>query len=1309
MEVLKDVIQRFLDSQGISNGFEVCRDSAAKVSHAGPVFPEHHGIEVQGVTELLLQCDRETGSPVVSEFQIRKRCSANTQSLRYLLGAGVSKLSGRSHVLADPFRLFHVQKIGQRKTVATRSSTPSDRGTKYVRLRMKNAPVCNMHVNTCANMHKYGVKRGVCIDSEGVIEIAFTEHSLKRGRSLQNRQDHRGGRDRLAKCCRPIMPIQLQLYIALVVHVSKGDGPVIKPEMGSIGRASGRWVSYSHLSLFVWAIVGILLSASAGQAVQKLVWLEIDGTFGGVSQRSTIWMSDLDGANSTLLVDEQTGITDFVVDAEGEFLYWANGSVWRQDINGGTADLLTSPIGASFLALTTTGDSLFVTSETSPGRLAVLSLSSLTLSVMLDDANLIRYPKFLGIDDGARRLYFRSNLPDNTDYLIRSVGFAGDDVTDVVPGQFDLGVEGIAVHGGELYWAGRDAGKIYTSGIDGSGVHEIVSGLTDPRGVSLDIVNGRIYWCDLGSGGIYSAGLDGSNIETVITSQLNPHSVSVISLGNSPPLLAAIGDQAATVGETLTVVLSATDNDEDPLSFSMSGGPVGSTLTNGVFVWSPTVVQIGSHAVTFTADDGRGGADSEEVTISVNGPPVLAEIGPQAATIGVVFTLGLSATDVDGDPLSFDVTDAPAGATLTGSAFEWTPAADQAGDHDLTFTVDDGRGGTDTEEVTISVNTPPVLAEIGPQAATTGVVFTLGLSATDVDGDPLAFAASSSDANVVTAIAIGSDLVITPEAMGTATITVSANDSRGGVASIDLAITVGEALRLTVAGPNNDCGADPPFDCTMLIAGFAIGATDGLDLEMGERELPPLPPNADIFDVRLAIPGIEGLLADLRDPLTTNPEWQITIRAGLGGYPITLSWNRQSLPAGAWRLRSLDAAQGIDVDLTNADSFIIADPLVSELVITGSRTVVLHYPSGWNIASIPVLPTDGSLGVLFPDALGAFGFSGGYQQATTLVPCEGYWLNLASGGSYTITGEAVDQCDRPLPARWSIQGVPVGGTRVADIVEDPPGNLLSVYAFEGTYVLRWYQDLLAEGRGFWFNMAGAGQVTLNSDTGGVARRVPMSSEVFSGPVLWAQSGDQRLAIQLGIEDDLMMALPPLPPAGLLDVRVRVGDIESWQVPRSDEPTDYALMAQGIDVQLSWDVPASEGGRWELVIGDQRVSLSDHGFLDLGERTTASAQLILRQLGGLPRSYSLSHNFPNPFNPATTIRYELKHNGPVSLMVYDITGQLVRSLVAGEQPAGRYTITWDGRNTAGTQAASGVYLCELRAGSFRSVQKMLLMK
>ena len=64
---------------------------------------------------------------------------------------------------------------------------------------------------------------------------------------------------------------------------------------------------------------------------------------------------------------------------------------------------------------------------------------------------------------------------------------------------------------------------------------------------------------------------------------------------------------------------------------------------------------------------------------------------------------------------------------------------------------------------------------------------------------------------------------------------------------------------------------------------------------------------------------------------------------------------------------------------------------------------------------------------------------------------------------------------------------------------------------------------------------------------------------------------------------------------------------------------------------------------------------------------------------------------------------------MSLRIYGIAGQLVRTLASNEQVAGRYTIDWDGRNQAGAQVASGVYLYELRAGSFRSVQKMVLMK
>ena len=105
-----------------------------------------------------------------------------------------------------------------------------------------------------------------------------------------------------------------------------------------------------------------------------------------------------------------------------------------------------------------------------------------------------------------------------------------------------------------------------------------------------------------------------------------------------------------------------------------------------------------------------------------------------------------------------------------------------------------------------------------------------------------------------------------------------------------------------------------------------------------------------------------------------------------------------------------------------------------------------------------------------------------------------------------------------------------------------------------------------------------------------------------------------------------------------------------------------------------------------------------------------AELILRRTDGLPKAFSLSQSYPNPFNPNTSIRYELKEaGGEVTLAVYDITGQLVRELVRGVQPAGRYEAEWDGRNSAGALVASGVYLYEMRAGDFRSVRKMLLTK
>ena len=83
--------------------------------------------------------------------------------------------------------------------------------------------------------------------------------------------------------------------------------------------------------------------------------------------------------------------------------------------------------------------------------------------------------------------------------------------------------------------------------------------------------------------------------------------------------------------------------------------------------------------------------------------------------------------------------------------------------------------------------------------------------------------------------------------------------------------------------------------------------------------------------------------------------------------------------------------------------------------------------------------------------------------------------------------------------------------------------------------------------------------------------------------------------------------------------------------------------------------------------------------------------------------------PNPFNPATTISFELASPGDVSLTVYDVSGRMIRNLVNGHLPAGMHDVTWNGRDRSGATAASGVYFYRFIAGSIIQTRKMVLLR
>ena len=94
---------------------------------------------------------------------------------------------------------------------------------------------------------------------------------------------------------------------------------------------------------------------------------------------------------------------------------------------------------------------------------------------------------------------------------------------------------------------------------------------------------------------------------------------------------------------------------------------------------------------------------------------------------------------------------------------------------------------------------------------------------------------------------------------------------------------------------------------------------------------------------------------------------------------------------------------------------------------------------------------------------------------------------------------------------------------------------------------------------------------------------------------------------------------------------------------------------------------------------------------------------------VPTSFELSQNYPNPFNPTATIQYALPKAVQVELKVFNILGQVVRTLVDEEKGAGYHQVVWDGTDQTGRPVSTGIYLYQIKAGDFVETKKMQLIK
>ena len=145
------------------------------------------------------------------------------------------------------------------------------------------------------------------------------------------------------------------------------------------------------------------------------------------------------------------------------------------------------------------------------------------------------------------------------------------------------------------------------------------------------------------------------------------------------------------------------------------------------------------------------------------------------------------------------------------------------------------------------------------------------------------------------------------------------------------------------------------------------------------------------------------------------------------------------------------------------------------------------------------------------------------------------------------------------------------------------------------------------------------------------------------------------------------------------------------------------------VQLRDFVDIDGDNELEFVIGTETGIWPNTIYRTYIYSTGVPTSVLEGTYSASPKEFKLKQNFPNPFNPSTTIRYSLSSPENISIKIFDVSGQLVKEINNAHNQAGEYEVIWDGTNNHRAKVSSGTYFYELNAGNYNEAKKMILLK
>jgi len=309
---------------------------------------------------------------------------------------------------------------------------------------------------------------------------------------------------------------------------------------------------------------------------------------------------------------------------------------------------------------------------------------------------------------------------------------------------------------------------------------------TAPTGMTIDVSTGLINWIPLrNQSGTINVVIQVDDSQGGSTSQ--DFNVLVEGIPNVAPIINSTPPLSAAIGLSYMYDVDASDSNGDTLIYSLSTSPVGMSIdsSTGLISWVPSIGETGLFNIAVLVDDSRGGTATQSfgLTVLPNNAPSITSTPILTATENQSYVYDVNAIDVDGDSLTYSLTTAPAGMVITPASglISWTPFVGQAGTHSIAILVNDSRGGTATQNISLVVNTAvtnvaPTITSTPLFKAKNGLEYLYPVIANDSDGDTLNYSLEQAPVGMV--INSAGLILWTPGALtiGAHNITVRVND-----------------------------------------------------------------------------------------------------------------------------------------------------------------------------------------------------------------------------------------------------------------------------------------------------------------------------------------------------------------------------------------------------------------------------------------------------------------------------------------------------------------------------------------------------